>query len=337
MCERQSGFLELIVVSIAMVAAGRHRCAAQDDPSLEFQAKCTYPQDCDVNTPQSLVLSWRVGEGTVFHNIYFGRDANAVADASPETVGVYQGRLACDYSRFDPGPLDWNTTYFWRIDEVNDADPNSPWKGEVWRFTTANFLVIDDFEGYTDDDGERIYQTWIDGWGAGPDKPGNGTGSIVGYTTTGPLCPPVHTGQQAMPFSYDNSLPPFYSEAYRIWETPQDWTVQRGTDLSLWLKGQSASSIEDANGRDDLYVALEDATGRLAISLHPDPAAMNVTEWTQWRIPLADFAASGVDVAAVKKLCLGVGDRNNPQPDGTGMIHIDDIAVIRDTEEPFTP
>lgn len=38
-------------------------------------AKYPYPRDGDVNTPQSLVLSWSVGEGTAFHDIHFGRDA----------------------------------------------------------------------------------------------------------------------------------------------------------------------------------------------------------------------------------------------------------------------
>ncbi|HUV63700.1 MAG TPA: hypothetical protein VMW24_07365 [Sedimentisphaerales bacterium] len=34
-----------------------------------------------------------------------------------------------------PSGLVAGTTYYWRIDEVNDADPNSPWKGPVWSFS----------------------------------------------------------------------------------------------------------------------------------------------------------------------------------------------------------
>lgn len=283
------------------------------------------PSDGKADVPRDAKLQWTLGARATHHDIYLGVDPNDVASATTTSTGVYRGRQDRDAITFTPGLLHWNTTYYWRIDEVNDADPNSPWKGEIWRFTTADFLVVDDFESYTDDvdANEAIWQTWIDGLA------GNGTGSIVGYMSTVWVWPAAHTGQQDMPFNYDNSVPPYYSEAYRVWETPQDWTIGGGTDLSLWLKGQSAAFIEDPNGRDDLYVALEDDAGRLAISVHPDPAAVNVTEWTQWRIPLADFAASGVDVAAVKELCLGVGNRDNPQPDGTGMIHIDDIAVIK--------
>jgi hypothetical protein len=463
-----------------------------------------YPRDGDVNVPHSVVLQWWAGEGAAYHDVYFGADANAVAEASPLTEGIYQGRQAHDETRFDLGPLEWNKTYFWRIDEVNDAHPFGPQKGKVRRFTTADFLVIDDFERYTDEEGERLYEFWIDGW-----YEENGTGSIVGDMVALFARKIVsHNGWQAMPFSYDNSALPYYSEAYRTWETPQDWTIRGGTDLSLWLKGRPASFIEDPNGRiivngyggdttgtgdsysivckqlvgngeivaridslsnakgwaragviiydtqvhmlqyatmtvtaeygssfvyraggktsaarittagiqtphwvkltrtgnvltaqhstdgqtwldltdemgkpvaatvampasvsaglcvisdkwdklvtaefsaiattgdirgpwqatygglnsrDDLYVALEDAVGRLAMSVHPDPGALNFADWTQWRIPLSDFATAGVDVTAVKTMYIGMGNRDNPQPNGTGMIHIDDIHVL---------
>jgi len=78
-----------------------------------------------------------------------------------------------------------------------------------------------------------------------------------------------------------------------------------------------------------LYVALEDAAGILATVVHPDPAAVNIAGWTQWRIPLSEFAAAGVDVRMVARMYLGVGDRDNPQPGDTGRIYIDDIHVIK--------
>ena len=74
---------------------------------------------------------------------------HAVAEADVTTAGVYQGRQDATASTFDPGELEWNTTYYWRVDEVNDAGSGSPWTGSVWSFTTADFLVIDDFETFT--------------------------------------------------------------------------------------------------------------------------------------------------------------------------------------------
>jgi hypothetical protein len=37
-----------------------------------------------------------------------------------------------------PDGLAPGTTYYWRIDEVNDLDPNSPFKGDVWSFTVPS-------------------------------------------------------------------------------------------------------------------------------------------------------------------------------------------------------
>jgi len=62
----------------------------------------------------------------------------------------------------------------------------SPHIGNVWTFTTADFIIVEDFEDYTDnvDAGEAIFHRWIDGDGytdPPPGHPGNGTGSTVGY------------------------------------------------------------------------------------------------------------------------------------------------------------
>ena len=65
-----------------------------------------------------------------------------------------------------------------------------------------------------------------------------------------------------------------------------------------------------------------------ASSPWPDGAVLN--DWTQWKIPLSQFA--GVDLSAVSKMFLGVGSRTNPQPDGTGIVYFDDIIVIGPTE-----
>ncbi|MHC4371369.1 MAG: hypothetical protein ACYSW8_27465, partial [Planctomycetota bacterium] len=36
-----------------------------------------------------------------------------------------------------PDGLIPGTTYYWRVDEVNEAEPNSPWVGDVWSFSIA--------------------------------------------------------------------------------------------------------------------------------------------------------------------------------------------------------
>ncbi|MEN6577049.1 MAG: discoidin domain-containing protein, partial [Phycisphaerales bacterium] len=102
------------------------------------------------------LLSWRAGREAVSHQVYFGTDQQAVAD------GTAPAATLTDDS-FDPGSLLVGTTYYCRVDEVNEAAVPSVWEGEVWSFTTSEFLVVDDLEGYTDDEGNRIYESWIDG------------------------------------------------------------------------------------------------------------------------------------------------------------------------------
>ena len=64
-----------------------------------------------------------------------------------------------DVTTFAPGALDSLTTYYWRVDEIlSDGTVKA---GPIWSFTTA--LPVDDFESYTDDEGSRIFETWIDG------------------------------------------------------------------------------------------------------------------------------------------------------------------------------
>ncbi|MBN1509003.1 MAG: hypothetical protein JW955_19305 [Sedimentisphaerales bacterium] len=209
--------------------------------SLPVRASGPFPSSGSVDVPQSLTLVWSAGEKAAQHQIYLGTDADAVAAATPADAGLYQGSQAVDDTTLDLAGLLWNTTYYWRVDEVNDASADGPWQGAVWSFTTANFLVIDDFESYVDEVEGRIFQTWIDGWGytePAPGDPGNGTGSTVGYTE-----PPfaeqtiVKSGGQSMPMGYNNADSPFYSETERTFATPQNWTVNGVNTLSLQVRG----------------------------------------------------------------------------------------------------
>ncbi len=473
--------------------------------SAPLRASGPSPVSGAVGVTQAPILLWNAGERAVQHQVYFGQDKDAVAAADTSAVGIYQGQQALDAMSFDPGMLEWNKTYYWRVDEVNNADSESPWIGNVWSFTTADFIVVDDFERYSPDDfetGDAIWEIWIDGLI-------NGTGSIVGY-----FDPPfqeetiVHSGSQSMPLDYNNIISPYYSEAELPLDGTQDWTINGVTDLTVWFRGSPVSFVEAADGSitmggaghdiwdtaddfrfaykrlngngtmtvrvdsigntngwakgglmiresldpsskfvylvvspangvsfgwrefaatdcasatqaglqapywvrltrtgdvftaeysadgnawvdleqddgapvsvsmfgsvliglcvtshntnavttaefsnvastgatgqwqvaeigddpqpgnspDQLYVAIQDSSNKTGVVVHPDPAAVNINEWTEWKIPLTDF---GVNETRVKTLFIGVGDRDNPTPDGAGVIYIDDIRVTR--------
>ena len=83
----------------------------------------------------AVTLNWNVGAYASSHNVYLGTDEAAVEFADENSP---EFRASVEQNSFDPGPLEMGTTYYWRIDEINDADADSPWKGFVWSFTTRS-------------------------------------------------------------------------------------------------------------------------------------------------------------------------------------------------------
>jgi len=272
------------------------------------------PANGAVDITQTPVLTWTPGAYAASHQVYFGTDKEVVRNAdtgSPEYKGA--GNLGSESS--EPGKLEWNTTYYWRIDEANNTNPDSPWTGNVWSFTTANFLIVDDFESYNDldpadPDSNRIFNVWIDGY----DDPTNG--SLVGYDAA-PFAEQtiVHSGNQSMPLYYDNSVG--YSEATLTLTYPRDWTEKGVNTLTIWFRGDSANSAET------LYVALNGS----AVVNHDNPNAAQITTWTQWNIDLQAFADQGVNLANVNTISLGLGNKNNPLAGGSGTMYFDDIRL----------
>ena len=259
------------------------------------------PANGSVDVTQTPVLTWEPGFGAT-HEVYFGTDTTSLELKSSGNLGS---------ESYDPGQLEWNTTYYWRVNEANSANADSPWTGPLWSFTTANFLIIDDMESYNDVDpadpaSNRIFNAWIDGY----EDPTNG--SLVGYET-----PPfaeqtiVHGGNQSMPIYYDNSVG--YSEATLILTYPRDWTENGVDTLTIWFRGSSDNAAET------LYVALN---GNARVD-HDNPDAATITRWTPWNIDLQTFVDQGVNLANVDSITLGLSSVTG----GIGMIYFDDIRL----------
>ena len=272
------------------------------------------PSNGATNVRQTAILKWVAGDNAASHNVYFGPDKDAVRNAdtgSPE----YKGSRDLGSESYDPGKLEWDTSYYWRVDGVDNANPDSPWVGLVWSFTTADFLIVDDFELYNDLDpadpeSNRIFNVWLDGYGI----PTNG--SIVGYDVPSFAEQTiVHSGNQSMPLFYDNSVG--YSEAVLTLTYPRDWTEKGVNRLTIWFRGDSANAAET------LYVALNGS----AVVSHDNPNASQIGIWTEWNIDLQAFADLGVNLANVNTIALGLGNRNNPQAGGSGTMYFDDIRL----------
>jgi hypothetical protein len=272
------------------------------------------PSNLAAGISQVPTLEWKPGLQAASHEVYFGTDANAVANAtkaSPE----YKGARTIGQENFVPGQLAWESTYYWRIDEVNNANPDSPWTGPLWSFTTADFLIVDDMESYNDLDpsdpeSNRIFNAWIDGF----DDPTNG--SLVGYDNA-PFAEQtiVHTGRQSMPFEYNNTVGK--SEATLTLTDTRNWTTNGVDRLIIWYIGDAANAPET------MYIVLN---GTAAVT-NDNPNAAQDDTWTEWSIDLQAFADQGINLANVTSITLGFGNRTNPVAGGSGMVFFDDIRL----------
>ena len=273
------------------------------------------PANGAVDVSQASILSWNPAETASSHQVYLGTDADAVNNAttaSPE----YKGSKASGDETLDPGQLDWDTTYYWRVDAVYDADPGNPVKGLVWSFTTANFLVVDDFESYNDlnedePGSNRIYLAWVDGF----ENPAV-NGALVGYEN-----PPfaeqtiVHGGLQSMPYFYDNAVG--NSEATLTLTSNRDWTENGVNTLIIYFRGNWQNAPEQ------MYVAVNGT----AVVYHDNPNAAQTGIWTAWNIDLQALADLGVNLTNVNTIAIGFGDKSNPQAGGSGKMFFDDIRI----------
>ncbi|MHC4564295.1 MAG: LamG-like jellyroll fold domain-containing protein [Planctomycetota bacterium] len=79
---------------------------------------------------RDLVLSWEPGLYPGTHTVYLSEDRDAVENGTAE--------VATDLiiASYDPGPLNYETTYYWRVDEVNAPPDKTVHEGKVWSFTT---------------------------------------------------------------------------------------------------------------------------------------------------------------------------------------------------------
>jgi len=206
-----------------------------------------YPTPADEGTSTTLTpdLTWLPGQGTVKHHVYFSDNEAAVVEGAAEA-----DKGIVDDPNYAPGPLQSVTTYYWRVDEVKAGDVEVA--GELWSFTTV--LLIDDFESYTNEVGERIFEVWVDGIGftqPDPGHPGNGTGAAVGHDILSPGTTyetwvetvVVSSGGQSMPLYYNNVALPYYSEAERTWSVAQDWTAGGLNTLTVHVQGLATDFV----------------------------------------------------------------------------------------------
>ncbi|UCD51335.1 MAG: hypothetical protein JSW27_01625 [Phycisphaerales bacterium] len=226
-------------------------------------------------------LSWTEASFATSRELWFG-PAGAMQKVEP----------APDAWAFDPGFLEYGQKYEWRVDEIG---PSGSVVGHTWTFAAGDYLTVEDFESYAND--AAIAAAWVH--------------NIEGYDYIFRETGTRAHGAGAMRFSYQNQFEPFLTEAARTFETPQDWTRHGAARLSLSFRG------DDENVEQRMFIRVEDGAGASATVAHSVDYAVQTEYWRRWDVNLTEFSGAGVDLTAVAKLTIGLGD-------GTGSAQTDD-------------
>ncbi len=174
------------------------------------QAAQPTPKNGAMNESTFAQLSWLPGLSADSHNVYIGTDAAFVERATEPTIAnLSQSSLWIGLPMpGDPFPdgLQHGTTYYWRVDEVSEGDPDSPWKGKVWSFTVPSKEAYGPYpkDGMIDVPSDQML-SWSPGFGTqthtvylstDPDEIANvdSDGKVVGDTTYTPA-EPLMAGQ----------------------------------------------------------------------------------------------------------------------------------------------
>jgi len=288
--------------------------------SIPVQASRPDPDSGATDVGVDAILGFRAGRDAAKHDVHLSTDEQAVTDGAAliETVSE---------ASYDPA-LDLGATYYWRIDEVNQAEPTTSWQGEVWNFSTREFRVVDGFESYNDipagEEGSNpVYVTWIDGLG----NP-SANGSTIGYFEA--FQPSmetdiVHGGDQAVPLIFDNSA----ASISEVTVDPgnlsigRDWAEGSPQTLVLWFHGTPGSAVTE-----QLYVKINGAK----VEYPGEAANIARPRWSQWNV---DLVTLGIDLGNVTALSVGL--ERTGATGGTGTVFIDDILLYRVAPEVVVP
>ncbi|MHC4299323.1 MAG: LamG domain-containing protein, partial [Planctomycetota bacterium] len=264
------------------------------------------------------ILSFRAGREAATHDLYLSTDEQAVIDGTAPVTTVTEPSYASS--------LDLASTYYWRIDEVNDAETPTTWQGDIWSLSTQEYIVVDDFEAYNDiasgEEGSNLaYETWIDGFGIATN------GSTMGYTAA--FQPSMetsiaHDGSQSAPLLYDNTTAAYSEVTANLadLQSGQDWSGHGIKALTLRFYG------DPTNVAQQMYVKLNGTK----VVYDGSAEDIRLVGWQMWYI---DLASIGVSLSNVTELAIGferIGALS-----GQGMVLLDDIRLYSYDRQLITP
>ncbi len=264
---------------------------------IPTHARLPEPQDGASVNNMSTRLNWRSARDVDLHDLYLGTEPNGLEliSSSPE-VG------------YEMTSLEYDRTYYWRVDEVIGQET---YTGPDWTFSTQAYVVIDDMESYTNDEGSRVYDTWSDDYDGYKD----GQGAMAGHEDA-PYAEStiVHSGSQSMPMYY--ALSSNGDAVIAMDLDGANWTAGGLSTLTMFVLGDREST-----GSTTLFVELDGkrqtADAYLAGGL-----------WTQVNFSLAGF---GTNLSSIDEMVIGV------EGSGEGHMFIDDIRLYREAPAVVPP
>jgi O-glycosyl hydrolase len=272
------------------------------------------PFDGAEDTPANAVFNWKKGGLAETHDVYFGTNETQVTNANrgtPLGVLVSQDQEPNTYDPYGAaGFLKLNTTYYWRIDEVDAAPDYTIFKGETWDFTTLPYFAVEDFDSY--ENHAALRNVWQN----------NGTGAEVSVKTT------IARSGNSMRYLYNNNLPPYYSEACAdtadLGMNDPNWLGFGANTLTLYFYGKPSNTMGE-----QLYVKLTDGDSppHTATVTYSNMNDVRLKQWNKWSISLTEF--TGVNFANVARITIGFGDGS---PGDAGTVYFEDITL--DSMEP---
>jgi len=266
---------------------------------IPVRAREPEPGNGAENVLPGTALSWRAGRQADTHDVLIGTDMNDLALVGDDITET----------GFVPD-LVLSEMYYWQVLETDVADL----AGDIWSFSTQDYLVVDDFESYNTTD-KQIWETWLDGLGFGipgnPNfNPGNGTGSAVGDEGSPSYMEEtiVHSGGKSVPLAYNNTVFSISEITAKISDLSigSDWTRADIKALTLYIRG----SEDNLGGQ--LYVKLNGVRKDLSADLTGE-------YWQEVNIDLASF---GVSLQSVTSMTIGIGGAGS-----SGLVYIDDIRL----------
>ncbi len=276
------------------------------------------PQPADQATVADVdvQLTWRSGREAASHQVFLGTDPDTLALVDTTTETAY----ATDV-------LDYDTTYYWSVAEVNEAETPATYAGDLWRFTTPPFGSVDDMESYSGEEGQEVYLAWLDGFGGDASLGGSTTGHIDSPFVETDIVNPGTGSGKSLPVFYDNdggffdidgnASAPTFSEVLHVFDAPQDWTASGIKTLSIMFHGTTGNTGQ-------LYCKI----GNAKLAYDGDAANLSASTWQAWNI---DLSTVGGNITSVRELAIGI------EGGGFGTLFIDDIRLYPKLGELMIP